>query len=141
MLTAQGITSVIALGERATLEAMHLAIQGALEGRAQAAVFPIQRIPGYAGIVVRSTGPSKATALEWIANHHGVSLDETVCVGDWHNDTPMLKAAGISFAMGHAPDAVKGAATHVLQETAATGGGIASAIAIAFPPVSARSSP
>ncbi len=63
----------------------------------------------------------RATALEWIAKHYGVSVEETVCVGDWMNDLPMLGAAGRSFAMGQAPDEVKKAATDVLERTITTG--------------------
>jgi hypothetical protein len=48
-------------------------------------------------------------------------------VGDWLNDLPMFQVAGRSFAMGQAPDAVKSAATDVLDATATTGGGIAEA--------------
>ena len=44
----------------------------------------------------------------------------------------VLEIAGRGFAMGQAPDAVKAVATDHLEETAATGGGIARAIAEAF---------
>ena len=36
----------------------------------------------------------------------GVSLDETVAIGDMPNDIPMLKRAGTAIAMGQAPAAV-----------------------------------
>lgn len=76
------------------------------------------------GMVVRAAGVSKATALVRIAEHYGVTLEETVAVGDWINDTSMLAAAGRSFAMGQAPDEVKAAATDVLDADSWTGGGI-----------------
>jgi hypothetical protein len=78
-------------------------------------------------MVVRAAGITKATALAWIAEHHGVSLDEVVAVGDWLNDIPMLKAAGRSYAMAQAPEAVKEAAGEVLDADAWRGGGIAEA--------------
>jgi hydroxymethylpyrimidine pyrophosphatase-like HAD family hydrolase len=78
-------------------------------------------------MVVRAAGVDKATALGRIAEHFGVSLDETVAVGDWVNDITMLRAAGRSFAMGQAPDEVKEAASEVLDATVSTGGGIAEA--------------
>lgn len=59
-------------------------------------------------------------------------MAETVCVGDWLNDLPMLTAAGRSFAMGQSPDDVKRAATDVLDHSIATGGGIAETIQRAF---------
>jgi hydroxymethylpyrimidine pyrophosphatase-like HAD family hydrolase len=83
-------------------------------------------------MVARAAGGTKGTALEWIADHYGVSMSETVCVGDWLNDIAMLEAAGRSFAMGQAPAEVKAAATDVLDHTIEGGGGIAEAIDKAF---------
>ena len=83
-------------------------------------------------IMVRAAGGTKGTAVRWIAEHEGVSIDDTVCVGDWINDVPMFEVAGRSFAMGQAPDEVKRKATDVLVETSAEGGGVASAISEAF---------
>jgi len=79
------------------------------------------------GMVIRAAGVDKATALGRIAAHYGVSLEETVAVGDWVNDVTMLRAAGRGFAMGQAPDEVKAAATDVLEADAYSGGGIAEA--------------
>jgi hydroxymethylpyrimidine pyrophosphatase-like HAD family hydrolase len=70
--------------------------------------------------------------MRWIANHEKVSLDETVCVGDWLNDVPMFEVAGRSFAMGQAPDEVKAKASDILPHTVEGGGGVASAIELAF---------
>jgi hydroxymethylpyrimidine pyrophosphatase-like HAD family hydrolase len=70
--------------------------------------------------------------MKWIAEHEGVDLADTVCVGDWVNDVPMFEVAGRSFAMGQAPDEVKSKATDVLAETTAQGGGVARAVAEAF---------
>ena len=64
----------------------------------------------------------------WIAS----TLRETVCVGDWLNDLPMMSCAGRSFAMGQAPAEVKAAASDVLERTIEHGGGIAEAIDRAF---------
>ncbi len=79
------------------------------------------------GMIVRARGSSKATALEWIARHHGVSLPDVVAVGDWINDIPMLVRAGRSFAMAQAPREVRAAATEVLTADVWSGGGIAEA--------------
>ena len=94
-------------------------------GSAHGALVPLRRAGrggGRAGPVLRC---NKHPALEWIAAHYGVGIEQTVAVGDWLNDVPMLKTAGHSFAMGQAPDDVKRAAGHVLTETSETGGGIA----------------
>jgi hypothetical protein len=78
-------------------------------------------------MVVRASSCSKGTAVEWLANHHGISTEEVVVVGDWLNDLSMFAVAGRSFAMGQAHDALKAVATDVLDATAKTGGGITEA--------------
>jgi hydroxymethylpyrimidine pyrophosphatase-like HAD family hydrolase len=95
----------------------------------QCVTFEVGR-PGYSGtwgLVVRAAGVDKGTAIDWVAEHHGVSAEEVVAVGDWLNDVPMLKRAGHSFAMGQAPDAVKAAAKNVLKASHSSGGGLAEA--------------
>jgi hydroxymethylpyrimidine pyrophosphatase-like HAD family hydrolase len=82
--------------------------------------------------MVRSTGGTKGTALRWIAEHHGVALADTVCVGDWINDVSMFELAGRSFAMGQAPPEVKEKASDVLPETVDEGGGVARAVEESF---------
>jgi hydroxymethylpyrimidine pyrophosphatase-like HAD family hydrolase len=83
-------------------------------------------------MVARASGGTKGTALKWVSEHYGIPIGETVCVGDWLNDLPMMSTAGRSFAMGQAPDEVKAAATDVLDRTIDAGGAIAEAIARAF---------
>ena len=129
-----GITSMIAIGADRAMASAAETVRAYLGERAQTVVFPVARAPGQTAMMVRAAGESKGTALAWLAEHHGISLEETVCVGDWLNDIPMMKAAGMSFAMGQAPDAVKASATYVLRATSAQGGGIAAAIAHAFGP-------
>jgi Cof subfamily protein (haloacid dehalogenase superfamily) len=120
-----GITAVVALGTVQQIAGAVEAIQLHIGDAAQVAMFPIRRAGGSWGLVVRGAGGTKGSALEWIANHYQVAMNETVAIGDWLNDVPMLKAAGRSYAMGQAPDEVKKSATHVLAETSETGGGIA----------------
>lgn len=50
---------------------------------------------------------NKASGLEILANHLGISMDEVVCFGDADNDIPMLKAAGMSVAVANANENVK----------------------------------
>ena len=98
------------------------------------AMFPLRRGPhvGTWALIVRAAGGTKGTAMRFIAQHEGVDLADTVCVGDWVNDVPMFEVAGRSFAMGQAPDEVKSKATDVLSETTEQGGGVARAVAEAF---------
>lgn len=55
-------------------------------------------------------GVSKAVTLEWLAATHGVDRHGVVAFGDQPNDIPMLRWAGVGYAManGH-PDALAAA--------------------------------
>lgn len=79
---------------------------------------------GQWGLVVRSSGASKGTAVRWLARHYGVRRQNVVAVGDWLNDVPMFEWAGHAFAMAQAPEDVKRAASCVLDAHTTTGGGI-----------------
>lgn len=117
------------LGDEASIRAAHAAMVADHAERLQAALFSVGR-PDLSGtwvLIARAAGVSKATAVAYIARHHGVDPSEVVVVGDWFNDVPMLRAAGRSFVMAQAPDAVKIAATDELVANAETGGGIAEA--------------
>jgi len=126
-----GLTAVVVIGKFADIE--HVLTSVGKHDTVQLNHFPIRRVgDNMWGLIVRSQGGTKGSALTYIANHHGISVDECVVVGDWHNDVPMLEIAGRSFAMGQAPDTVKAVATDHLEETAVTGGGIARAIKEVF---------
>lgn len=124
------VTGLVGVGPQEHVQ--HVARE-ALAAQVQAAAFPIH-LPGVFendggawGLVIRAAGPSKGTAIEWLAAHHGCSPAETVVVGDWHNDIPMFRVAGRSFVMAQAPDSVKAEATDRLEASSLTGGGIAEA--------------
>lgn len=127
-----GVTAVVALASERPMAALTSELREVTAGAVQLASFPVRRLPGMWGLVLRASGSSKGSALTWLAAHHGISTEETVCVGDWHNDVPMFRTAGRAYAMGQAPDEVKQAATHVLEETSESGGGIARVIREVF---------
>jgi Cof subfamily protein (haloacid dehalogenase superfamily) len=60
-------------------------------------------------------GSSKGVALEFVAAHLGLALEEVVAVGDNLNDLEMLRTAGLGVAMGNAPEALKSAADAVTR--------------------------
>jgi Cof subfamily protein (haloacid dehalogenase superfamily) len=60
-------------------------------------------------------GVSKLTGLRRLAQHIGVSLKETVVIGDGVDDLPAIEAAGLGVAMGNAPVEVKRAADWVTR--------------------------
>jgi HAD superfamily hydrolase (TIGR01484 family) len=129
-----GVTAVVGLGTRDQVARAVEDLGRDLPTALLVAMFPVRRglHQGTWAIIARAAGTTKGTAIRWIADHERVSLEETVCVGDWINDVPMFEVAGRSFAMGQAPDEVKAKATDVLPHTVEDGGGIAWAIELAF---------
>lgn len=126
-----GMTAVVALGHEANIKKTVADIERDSDSM-QVTMFPFRRDENYWGMVARAAGGTKGTALEWMSEHYGVPIEETVCVGDWLNDLPMMSTAGRSFAMGQAPPEVKAAATDVLDRGIHGGGAIAEAIERAF---------
>lgn len=61
-------------------------------------------------------GTTKGTGVAALARHLGILPGETVVFGDAENDIPMFEWAGWSFAMPHAWDSVKRAATEVAPD-------------------------
>jgi len=125
----QGVSGLVSIGTRAQIHGVLAELDPAAT---HAVSFPIRQQEGNWGMVVRAAGRDKGTALKEIAAHHGIAMADTVAVGDWLNDLPLLRAAGRSFAMGHAPDEVKAAATDQLPQHGQDGGGVARAIELAF---------
>lgn len=52
-------------------------------------------------------GVSKASGLSWLCGYLGLSLTQTIIVGDADNDAEAMKAAGLSVAMGNAREHIK----------------------------------
>lgn len=64
-------------------------------------------------INILAPGVSKGKALEALAMHLSIPLDEVVAIGDWKNDIPLLSAAGLGIAMGNAHDELKRIADYI----------------------------
>jgi Cof subfamily protein (haloacid dehalogenase superfamily) len=56
---------------------------------------------------------SKGHALARLADHLGLSLEETIGIGDNDNDLELVERAGLGVAMGNASPAVKAAADYM----------------------------
>ena len=56
----------------------------------------------------------KASLLEEIARREGISLQQTIAIGDGANDLPMLSSAGLGVAY-HAKPVVKESASHAIS--------------------------
>jgi Cof subfamily protein (haloacid dehalogenase superfamily) len=66
-------------------------------------------------------GVHKAYGMDIVLAHLGLSLADTVAIGDSYNDLEMLEHAAVSVAMGHAPDEVKAVADRVTGTPAQDG--------------------
>jgi len=62
---------------------------------------------------VNPAGVDKGSALRKLAKRLGIPMSQVMAIGDNDNDVPMLRAAGISVAVGNATDAAISAATHL----------------------------
>ncbi len=92
-------------------------ITGFLDGYAARGIrlFNAERFPVYTGApdpevqkryevaMLNPLGADKRVALEAIAESLGIPMTEVLAFGDWHNDVPMLSAAGGAVLMGNAP--------------------------------------
>ena len=64
---------------------------------------------------------NKGEALAFVAQRQGVSLDETLAVGDAWNDVPLLEVAAVGVAMGSGPPELLAHADHVVADVAHDG--------------------
>jgi len=62
---------------------------------------------GLSYVDITARGVDKGSALEIYGNNRGTPLAEIAAIGDQPNDQSMLGLAGLSIAMGNAPENVK----------------------------------
>ena len=62
---------------------------------------------GTANLEINDKSAQKGIALERFVGHRGISLSETMAIGDNFNDISMFKRAGRSVAMGNADQLIK----------------------------------
>jgi len=116
----QPLTKLLIIEKPATIAA----IAGEVRELLGPGVTVTQSWPTY--LEVFNSRVSKATGLEAVARILGVKREEVLAMGDEMNDLPMLTWAGTSFAMAHAPEPVRRAATYVTS--AGAGEGVAEAL-------------
>ncbi|MBO0458190.1 HAD family phosphatase [Enterococcus hulanensis] len=60
-------------------------------------------------------GINKGMALKFLCDHLGISLNDTLAIGDQENDIELLQMSGISVAMGNAQEHVMEIADYVTE--------------------------
>lgn len=78
----------------------------------------------YAEFVKKGFG--KAVGMKMMTEHLGISMENCIAMGDSSNDEDMLRAAGISVAMGNAIPEIKAMCTYISCD--AKDGGVAQAL-------------
>jgi Cof subfamily protein (haloacid dehalogenase superfamily) len=79
------------------------------------------------GVEFLAPDANKETAAAELAAAMGLDMPSLAAIGDGPNDVQLLKAAGISAAMGHASPEVKAAATFVAPDNENDGAAVAMA--------------
>ncbi len=62
---------------------------------------------------INAAGADKGSALIRLAEHLGISQEETMAFGDGENDISMIRMAGFGVAMENAEECVKAVADHI----------------------------
>lgn len=108
-------TKLLIIDEPARIPAIQQEIQDLVGTSANVA----QSNPSF--LEIFSPKASKGAALAALAAKLGLTADQVMAVGDGMNDLSMLSWAGTSWAMAHAPEAVRRATTHVTKAGAGDG--------------------
>lgn len=101
---AGGAESFLFFG-RDTVDAMLARVGPKFRGELNLATGYSETFPPYLNIV--HGGADKGRALALVCEHAGVPIEESMAIGDAAPDLEMLRVAGVSMAMGNAPDEVK----------------------------------
>ena len=80
---------------------------------------------GVVTITIAHELASKRHGAERLIQMLGHSKDETIGIGDGHNDIPLFEAVGLGVAMGDAPDEVKQLADYVTTSLSEDGVAVA----------------
>ncbi len=109
------IVSALALGEQWRVEAL---VRQATEMDRFTLVYWQPSTAGYSHHTLTFSPPetSKGRALTWFAEEAGISLAETMAVGDYENDVSLVQTAGWGVAMGNAVASVKNVARAIVAD-------------------------
>lgn len=76
---------------------------------------------GYHNLEFTRTGTTKGMGLRFLCGHLGLSIEQTMAIGDTENDIDILKTAAIGVAMGNARTEVKEIADFVTRSNEESG--------------------
>lgn len=108
-------TKAVVIGDEPVAAAYETRLREALGGKA----YVTRSLPEFVEVLYPTV--DKGTALRFVAQRLGVSMDETAAIGDSWNDLPLLQAAGVSIAMGSGPPELQALATGVVNDVAHDG--------------------
>lgn len=107
------------------MDIYHLAYIGNEKGAKDIeAHFPWVKLPMYSqntGADIVEKNISKASGLQYLCDHLGADMSETVSFGDSMNDYEMLQQSGTGIAMGNAIDELKEIADYITDPIAQDG--------------------
>ena len=106
---------VCAVGTRRAMLDFEASLLDGLSGQIRTFVQKSPRYTGWICELIRHDA-SKWSALLHLAEHWGIDPGAIVAVGDDRNDVPMIEAAGLGVAMGHAPPEVREVADLVVGD-------------------------
>lgn len=72
-------------------------------------------------VEIGNKNATKWTSIEEICEKLGIHNNEVAAIGDAYNDIPMVKGAGLGFAMGNAKDKLKDVADIIVSDNEASG--------------------
>lgn len=70
----------------------------------------------YAGLEINAPNVDKGMGLSVLCDYLGIPISDAIAIGDAENDVSMLRAAGLSVAMGNALDSVKAEADAIAPD-------------------------
>ena len=100
-------SKLVVIDDPARLDAMKLELDGALGPNVH-----LTKSKNHYLELLHSEG-TKGHALRFLAEYYGVSMKETIAVGDAWNDREMIEAAGLGVAMANAVPGLKELADYV----------------------------
>ncbi len=66
-------------------------------------------------LMITHKDASKEKSLEYVQNKLGVTIEETVCIGDMPNDLPMFRRSGLKICMGNGDQKLKDASDLIVK--------------------------